>query len=109
MSIDLAVPPEKLNAAYADGVENASAFLKGLANPHRLMVLCLLGDGEISVGDLEQALGIRQPTLSQQLARLRADGLVETRREGKVIYYRLADERAAELIAILQDMFCPKP
>ena len=105
MPIDVA--ELKSNAAYMEGVENASDFLKGLANSHRLMVLCLLGDGELSVGELEDALQIRQPTLSQQLARLRADGLVETRREGKAIYYRLADDRAAQLIAILQDMFCP--
>jgi len=97
----------KADPAYAEGVENASAFLKGLANPHRLMVLCLLGDREMSVSELEDALEIRQPTLSQQLARLRADGLVETRRDGKAIYYRLADSRAANLIQTLQDMFCP--
>jgi len=103
----LAPPSEMIDQSHVEGVEKASAFLKGLANPHRLMVLCLLGDGELSVSALEAALGIRQPTLSQQLARLRADGLVKTRREGKTIFYRVADERAASMIVILQDMFCP--
>jgi ArsR family transcriptional regulator, virulence genes transcriptional regulator len=105
--VDLLDTDKETLRAYLEGVEDASAFLKGLANPHRLMVLCLLCDGELSVGELEQALDIRQPTLSQQLARLRADGLVETRRDGKAIYYSLSDERASSLIASLQEMFCP--
>ena len=64
---------------------HASDLLKALANPHRLLILCHLAEGEMSVGELEQLLKLRQPTLSQQLVRLREDALVETRRAGKMI------------------------
>lgn len=86
----------------------ASQFLKALANPYRLMVLCLINGRELSVGELEQHLGLRQPTLSQQLARLREDGLVETRRDGKQIFYRLASEEVRRTIALLDELFCAK-
>ena len=84
----------------------ASDFLKALANPHRLLILCHLAEGEMSVGELEQLLKLRQPTLSQQLARLREDALVETRRAGKMIYYRLASNEALRLIELLYELFC---
>jgi ArsR family transcriptional regulator len=84
----------------------ASAFLKALANPHRLLILCHLAEGEMSVGALEQALRLRQPTLSQQLARLREEALVETRRAGKMIYYRLASNEAQRVIELLYELFC---
>lgn len=87
-------------------VLEAAEFLKALANPNRLMILCFLLDGEYSVGELEQKLDLRQPTLSQQLARLREDNLVETRRNGKQIYYSLSDEKVRRTIALLDDMFC---
>jgi ArsR family transcriptional regulator len=70
----------------AANVLRASDFLKTLAHPHRLLILCHLAEGERSVGELERLLKLRQPTLSQQLARLREDGLVETRRTGKMIH-----------------------
>ena len=84
----------------------ASDFLKALANPDRLMILCMISDRELSVGELEAMLGLRQPTLSQQLARLREDQLVSTRRAGKQIFYRLASEEVRRTIALLEDMFC---
>lgn len=88
----------------------ASVFLKALANPHRLLILCHLAEGEMSVGALEQALQLRQPTLSQQLARLREEALVETRRAGKMIYYRLASNEAHRVIELLYELFCaPEP
>lgn len=90
----------------ADKAEEAAMFLKALTNPHRLMILCLLDGCERSVSELEQALGLRQPTLSQQLAKLRADGLVQTRRDGKYIYYRLASPAVREVIALLFRLFC---
>jgi DNA-binding transcriptional ArsR family regulator len=74
----------------ADNAKRASDFLKALAHESRLLILCILADGEKSVSDLEEILNLRQPTVSQQLARLRADGLVSTRRDGKAIYYNLA-------------------
>jgi ArsR family transcriptional regulator len=70
------------------------------------LILCHLAGGERSVTELEQLLSQRQAAVSQQLARLRLEGLVETRREGKTIYYRLADTRTREMLDILYDMFC---
>lgn len=86
----------------------AAAFLKTLANENRLMVLCFLAQGEKSVTELELLLGIRQPNLSQQLARLRAEGLVKTRRDAKSIYYSLDSEEVVLVIQLLYKMFCVK-
>lgn len=91
---------------FRDGSEKASKLLKALANQDRLMILCNLADGEKCVSDLEGLLGIRQPTLSQQLARLRADDLVGTRREGKVIYYSLTSSEAGRIIDLLYEFYC---
>lgn len=84
----------------------AAAFLKTLAHEGRLMILCYLGTGERSVGELEALLNMRQAAVSQMLARLREDGLVATRREGKTIYYSLKDRNAEEIIALLYKQFC---
>ena len=84
----------------------ACDFLKALTNPSRLIILCLLAEGEKSVSELEALLRLRQPTLSQQLARLRAERLVETRRAGKMIYYRLASSEARQVIELLYELFC---
>jgi ArsR family transcriptional regulator len=86
--------------------EEASRLLKALANPDRLLILCNLAEGERNVTELEDLLEIRQPTLSQQLARLRADHLVDTRRDGKAIYYRLASAEASAVIKLLYELFC---
>jgi DNA-binding transcriptional ArsR family regulator len=86
--------------------EAASDFMKRLANPNRLMIACALVGGERSVGELEGALGLKQPSLSQQLAELREAGIVESRREVKQVFYRLADPRAVALIATLHRIFC---
>jgi len=84
----------------------AADFLKALAHENRLMILCILSQGERSVSELEQLLSLRQPTVSQQLARLRADGLVSTRRNGKTIYYSLASEEARVVVGAVYDQFC---
>lgn len=84
----------------------ASNLLRVLANENRLLLLCQLSQGEKSVGELEQLLGIRQPTLSQQLGVLRAENLVETRREGKQIIYRVADAHAQKLLETLYRLYC---
>lgn len=84
----------------------ACALLKVLAHTDRLVLLCRLAQGEFCVGELETDLGIRQPTLSQQLGVLRQEGLVETRREGKHIYYRLISEDAAAVIQVLHQRIC---
>jgi DNA-binding transcriptional ArsR family regulator len=87
----------------------AADFLKALAHESRLMIMCILAEGEKSVGELENILDLRQPTVSQQLARLRADGLVSTRRDGKAIYYSLASAEARVVIGAIYDVFCKKP
>ena len=86
--------------------EAASQFLKALANPHRLILLCQLSQGERNVSDLESLLGIQQPTLSQQLAVLRREGLVETRRDGKQVFYRISSPAALAVIQTLYQHFC---
>jgi DNA-binding transcriptional ArsR family regulator len=88
--------------------KRASDFLKALAHESRLMILCILAEGEKSVSELEDILSLRQPTVSQQLARLRADGLVSTRRDGKTIYYNLASDEARIVIGAIYDVFCKK-
>ncbi|MGL5446551.1 MAG: ArsR/SmtB family transcription factor [Rhabdaerophilum sp.] len=84
----------------------ASEFLKALSHESRLIVLCLLAERERSVSELEQILALRQPTVSQQLARLRLDGLVTTRREGKTILYSLANEDVRRVIGVLYAIYC---
>lgn len=87
---------------------DAAAFLKTLAHEGRLMILCHLGTGEKSVGELETLLDIRQAAVSQMLARLRDEGLVTPRRDGKTIYYSLADENTQQVIGLLYSLFCSK-
>jgi DNA-binding transcriptional ArsR family regulator len=84
----------------------AAAFLKALSHEGRLMILCHLSSGEKSVTALEELLGARQAAVSQQLARLRSDGLVTARRDGKAIYYSIRDPKAAALMELVYDMFC---
>ena len=93
-------------AAMAQNARQACSLLKGLAHEARLMILCMLSEGEKSVGELEAFLELRQPTVSQQLARLRADKLVTTRRQGKTIYYALAGEEAIQIINVLYKLYC---
>ena len=83
-----------------------AGLLKTLAHPVRLILACTLAQGEYSVGALEDRLDIHQPTLSQQLTVLREAGIVETRREGKQVFYRLTQEKAAKLIQALYGIFC---
>ena len=91
-----------------DNAKRASDFLKALAHESRLMILCILAEGEKSVSELEDLLRLRQPTVSQQLARLRAEGLVATRRDGKTIFYSLASEEARVVVGAVYEMFCGK-
>ncbi len=86
----------------------AGRFLKSLCNEHRLLILCSLTEGEKSVGELERLLGMRQPHLSQHLTRLRADGLVRTRRASRTIYYSLGSNPAERVIGLLYELFCAK-
>ncbi|MDR0770794.1 MAG: metalloregulator ArsR/SmtB family transcription factor [Burkholderiales bacterium] len=94
--------PEQMRAAVGQAVD----FLKVLANEDRLLLLCQISQAERNVGQLEQDLDIHQPTLSQQLGVLRRSGLVATRKEGKQIFYRLADQAAVVIIHALYEQFC---
>ncbi|MDE2598501.1 MAG: helix-turn-helix transcriptional regulator [Rhodocyclaceae bacterium] len=98
------VDMERMRAAAG----TATAVLRALANEDRLLLLCQLSQGEHSVGELEAQLDIRQPTLSQQLGVLRKEELVDTRREGKYIYYAIADASVLALLKTLYSLYCPK-
>ena len=84
----------------------ASNFLKAISHEGRLMILCHLVSGEKSVTELEQLLSARQAAVSQQLSRLRLEGLVTPRREGKTIYYSLTDDRPRKILEVVYDLFC---
>jgi len=99
-----AIDPQRLRQAAGRAV----AALKLLGNEDRLLLLCQLSQSECCVGDLESLLGIRQPTLSQQLAVLRAEGVVQTRRAGKKIFYRIADPAILEVLGVLYRLYCPE-
>lgn len=86
----------------------ASDFLKALSHESRLLLLCLLAEKERSVGELENILSLRQPTVSQQLARLRFDDMVTTRRDGKTVYYSIANENVRRVISVIYDIFCER-
>lgn len=98
------IDPAQLRQAAGQAV----SALKVLAHQDRLLLLCQLSQGEMSVGDLEEVLGIHQPTLSQQLGVLRGEGVVDTRRDGKRIFYSVSDARLLQVLALLYDLYCPK-
>ncbi|NIY71065.1 helix-turn-helix transcriptional regulator [Marivivens donghaensis] len=87
---------------------DAANFLKAISHEGRLMILCHLASGEKSVTELEELISARQAAVSQQLARLRLEGLVVPRREGKTIYYSLTDDRPRQIINVLYEMFCER-
>ena len=98
------IDPARLRGAAGQAV----GALKLLANEDRLLLLCQLSQGELCVSDLEEELGIHQPTLSQQLGVLRTEGVVTTRRQGKNIFYSVADPAVLEILTVLYRLYCPK-
>ena len=98
------IDPVRLRAAASEAV----SALKVLANPERLLLLCQLSQGEMCVSELEEALDIHQPTLSQQLGVLRTQEVVATRKEGKNVYYTVADPALLEVLALVYKLYCPK-
>lgn len=90
-------------AKHADA---ASKLLKALANDKRLMILCSLAEGELSVSALNERINLSQSALSQHLAKLREDGMVNTRRQSQTIYYSLASNQVRQLIDLLHRMYC---
>lgn len=97
--------PEMLSAKAGE----ATRLLHALANPRRLMILCELADGERSVGELVPVVGLQQAALSQHLARLRAAGLVATRRAAQMVFYRLSSSAAVAVINTLAEIYCRPP
>ncbi|MBD0273935.1 MAG: helix-turn-helix transcriptional regulator [Acetobacteraceae bacterium] len=95
-------------AALQEKAAEAARLLRLLSNERRLLVLChLVAEGEMGVGALAEAVGLSQPALSQHLALLREEGLVATRKEAQAVFYRLADPRAARVLSLLRDLYCP--
>lgn len=92
--------------AMQRSASDAVSLLKGLANESRLMIMCVLSEGEVSVGQLNQRIKLSQSALSQHLAVLREQGLVKTRRESQTIYYSLADTAAMNIVELLHDTYC---
>lgn len=90
----------------AEAAEEAASCLRALSNPSRLLLLCELVEKERNVGELEEALGLGQAYVSQQLARLRGEGLVSARREGRVVFYSLTDSRIKPILEVLYEQFC---
>jgi ArsR family transcriptional regulator len=104
--------PDPARVDLADLEESAgraAALLRVLGNEKRLMVLCQLAEGELSVSALQARIGLSQSALSQHLARLRDQGVVVTRRQSQTIYYRIADPAALRVIQTLAELFCPPP
>ena len=97
--------PEEIKKLFEQARE-ASELLKALSHETRLLILCLLSEGEKSVTELEELMSMSQASVSQQLARLRFDKLVTTRREGRVIFYSIASNEVGTIIAQLYDLFC---
>lgn len=91
---------------FVSNATAASNFLKTVSHEGRLMILCHLVSGEKSVTELEELLSARQAAVSQQLSRLRLEGLVIPRRDGKAIYYRLADDRPKRMLELVYELFC---
>jgi ArsR family transcriptional regulator len=92
--------------SMTENARAATAMLKALSHEGRLMILCYLAHGEKSVTELEEILSMRQSAVSQQLARLRADNLIEARRDGKTIFYSIKDERAHQIMELVYELFC---
>lgn len=105
MAAAFSLSPDRM-AQHAD---EAARLLRSLANSHRLMVLCLLGEGELSVGALNDSLPLSQSALSQHLAVLRDEGLVATRREGQTIYYSVPAGPALQILQVLHSVYCTAP
>lgn len=103
---DLAIDAPSAMDVMEANADEATALLKALAHEGRLRILCHLAEGERSVTELERLISARQSAVSQQLSRLRLEGLVDNRRDGKTIFYRIADQRAARILMVLHDIFC---
>jgi len=94
---------------FREQASQAVGLLKALSNENRLLIMCYLTEaGEMSVGELAEKVSLSQSALSQHLGKLRDEGLVETRRQSQTIYYRVSDPKAAQVLTLLHDLFCPE-
>ncbi len=98
----MTIDPTKL----VENAQQVAAILKQLSNPNRLMILCCISSGELTVGDLNRQINLSQSALSQHLAKLRESEIVTTRRESQTIYYRIANQKIKYLLEVLQQQFC---
>jgi DNA-binding transcriptional ArsR family regulator len=105
-SMRRAARPRAKTANLGEQATAAAAFLRTLANENRLMILCVLAEGEMAVGELARRLGITHSNASQHLFRLKSEGLVEARRDGQTVYYSVASQDVLPIIAQLHRMFC---
>ncbi len=95
-------------ARLAESASEAAQMLRLLANEKRLLILCTLAmRGEASVSALAQEVGLGMSALSQHLAKLRVDGLIEARKDAQQVFYRIGDPNAAKLLKVLKDIYCP--
>lgn len=101
------MPPQSAEDMLAHAREAAN-MLKAMANEHRLLILCTLLEGELCVGDLNARVSLSQSALSQHLANLREAGLVRTRKEAQTVYYSVNGSAAAQILTVLQSIYCPK-
>lgn len=102
MNNQVSINPNEMRAA----VDQASELMKALSSQHRLLILCHLIDGEKSVGQLAEFLGIRDSTVSQHLALLRRDGIIANRRDGQTIWYRIESDIASQVVGVLYAHYC---
>jgi len=102
-------PPEGFAAQMLDRATTTTQFLKALSHPARLVILCRLAEGPTTVGEVEDMLGLPQAEVSKQLARLRADGLVTARRDGRNITYSVKDQSTVRVVRLLHSEFCTLP
>ena len=104
------VKQDKISAKDIEELKSSSQvvanMLKNLANPHRLLILCLLSEGELSVGQLAEHITLEQSPLSQHLARLRTEGLVKTRKQSQTVFYSIADPNVEKIIGTLHSIYC---
>ena len=106
MAVELATEEGMDLDLMQENAARASDLMKLLSHPHRLMILCELNQGERSVGELAERIGINQSPLSQHLARMRHEGVVEARREAQTVYYSLAGEETSAVISLLYSLYC---
>ena len=99
-------PPQGFAAQMLDRAAVTTQFLKALSHPSRLVLLCRLAEGPATVGEMEEMLGLPQAEVSKQLARLRADGLVTTRRDGRSVTYSVKDDATVRVVRLLHTEFC---